>query len=45
MDTIINKPQITVKVKVNFALRQAMKAQRVSRGISVLFLYLGDRCG
>jgi hypothetical protein len=27
-----------VKVKVNFALEQAMKAQRRSRGISLLFL-------
>jgi hypothetical protein len=27
-----------VKVKVNFTLEQAMKAQRGSRGISILFL-------
>jgi hypothetical protein len=27
-----------VKVKVNFSLEQAMKAQRVNRGIAVLFI-------
>ena len=30
--------QHEVKVKVNFALEQAMKAQRGNRGIAVLFL-------
>jgi hypothetical protein len=30
--------KIEVKVKVNFALEQAMKAQRVSRVIALLFL-------
>jgi hypothetical protein len=29
---------ITLIVKVNFALEQAMKAQRGSRGIALLFL-------
>jgi hypothetical protein len=38
------KPQITlvtkaeIKVKVNFSLEQAMKAQREKRGIAVLFI-------
>jgi hypothetical protein len=30
--------RVKVKVKVNFALEQAMKAQRGSRGIALLFL-------
>jgi hypothetical protein len=29
---------VKVKVKVKFTLEQAMKAQRVSRGIALLFL-------
>jgi hypothetical protein len=29
---------VTVKVKVKFSQKQAMKAQRGSRGIAVLFL-------
>jgi hypothetical protein len=33
------------KVKVKFSLEQAMKAQRGSRVIAVLFLYLGGRWG
>jgi hypothetical protein len=32
------KLQVKVKVKVNFTLKQAMKAQRGSRGIALLFL-------
>jgi hypothetical protein len=31
-------PEITEAKKVKFALQQAMKAQRGSRGIAVLFL-------
>jgi hypothetical protein len=34
-----------VIVKVKFALKQAMKAQRGSRGIALLFFNLGARCG
>jgi hypothetical protein len=34
-----------VKVKVKFTQEQAMKAQRVSRGIALLFLNLGARSG
>jgi catalase len=33
------------KVKVNFTLEQAMKAQRGSRGIALLFFNLGARWG
>jgi hypothetical protein len=35
-----------IKGKVKFSLQQAMKAQRGSRGIAVLFLFnLDARCG
>ena len=34
-----------VKVRVKFALEQATKSQRGSRGIALLFLYLGARWG
>jgi hypothetical protein len=33
-----NQLKTTVKVKVKFSLQQAMKAQRGSRGIALLFL-------
>jgi hypothetical protein len=32
---------VRLNVKVKFALEQAMKAQRVSRGIALLLLYPG----
>jgi hypothetical protein len=32
------KVKVTVKVKVKFTLEQAMKAERGSRGIALLFL-------
>jgi hypothetical protein len=31
--------KLKLKVKVKFSLEQAMKAQRGSRGIALLFLY------
>jgi hypothetical protein len=31
-------PSLLIKVKVKFSLEQAMKAQRGSRGIALLFL-------
>jgi hypothetical protein len=34
---------VKVKVKVVFSLERAMKAQRGSRGITLLFLNLGTR--
>jgi len=34
-----------VKVKIQFTLSSAMKAQRGSRSMAVLFLSLGARCG
>ena len=34
-----------LKVKVKFTLEQAMKAQKGSRGIALLFLNLGTRWG
>jgi hypothetical protein len=34
----MSKYKVKVKVKVNFTLEQAMKAQRGSRGIALLFL-------
>jgi hypothetical protein len=35
----------TSKVQVKFSLEQAMKAQRRSRGIAILFLYPGTKWG
>jgi hypothetical protein len=34
-----------MKIKVNFTLQQATKAQRCSRGIALLFFKLGARWG
>ena len=44
-DVIITIIYIKVKVKVMFTLEQATKSQRGSRGIALLFLYLGARWG
>jgi hypothetical protein len=38
LKTFYNKLDFIVKVKVKISLEQAMKAQRGSRGIAVLFL-------
>jgi hypothetical protein len=34
----LGRPKCTCEVKVKFSLEQAMKAQRGSRGIAILFL-------
>ena len=36
---------VSVKVKVKFTLEQATKAERGSRGISLIFFNLGSRLG
>jgi hypothetical protein len=38
VDLFKNKVKVKVKVKVKFSLERAMKAQRGSRGIALLFL-------